>query len=162
MDMGLMQWYGSIYPMTCGHGMVPACSCGSQTDGWSEDLVESSTRSNPGICWHDPNSSIPTDFTMIECVTSITLGSATLPETVPSAKLPFASSQVGSILLAHPMSCIFQPDLDRAVIVIDEVHPGHLRGAAAGTLGVILPGLLGFIWGFPIPPKWMVYNGTPY
>ena len=38
-------------------------------------------------------------------------------------------SQVGSLLIAHPMSCIFQPDLDRAVIVIDEIHPGHVRGA---------------------------------
>ena len=44
--------------------------------------------------------------------------------------VPFVGPcEVGSILIAHPMSCIFQQELDRSVIVIDEVDPkGHVRG----------------------------------
>lgn len=51
---------------------------------------------------------------------------------------PGDKPEVGSILIAHPMSCIFQPDLDRAVIVIDEVHPGHVRGLVLNKPGGIL------------------------
>ncbi|CAJ1334908.1 unnamed protein product [Effrenium voratum] len=40
------------------------------------------------------------------------------------------TAKVGSILLAHPLSCIFQRELDRAVILLDGMHPSglHLRG----------------------------------
>jgi len=50
-------------------------------------------------------------------------------------RLPADSSEllaVGDLLLTHTVSCLFQPALDRAVILIDEADPGstHMRGIA--------------------------------
>merc|ERR1719195_1221925 len=56
-----------------------------------------------------------------------------------------ATVAVGDILLAHPLSLLFQPQLDQAVILVSDVAPeGFVKGIAlnkldeAATLGAYL------------------------